>query len=260
MLQVQVKAAVNDVAPSHPKRKPFIYWEREPEHDCCRHLVDRSEMLQAHARAMEDGSFVRKFARPVYLEAKREKDAQIRYLRELFLYNPNPAFQLARNVMARDKHNGPMELSSNTADLFDSVAELRACLLRDTMHANPEMYHLFCSALESGKMRGMKARAPAPLERMLTIAFEAFFRLELGSALTSQGYRWPCGKDGPELRKRKFKEMMITVKLDRRENGGAAWKRRQKDIKESELGTKDVRTKATLEVEADDLFDNDDFY
>ena len=113
--------------------------------------------------------------------------------------------------MARDKHNGPMELSSNTADLYDSVAELRACLLRDNTQANPEMYHLFCSALESGKMREMKARAP-----------EAFFRLELGSALTSQGYRWPCGKDGPELRKRKFKEMMITVKLDRRKNGAAA--------------------------------------
>ena len=62
------------------------------------------------------------------------------------------------------------------------------------------------------------------------------------------------------MRKRKFKEMMITVKHDRRENGGAAWKRRQKDIKASELGTKDFRTKATLEVEADDLFDNDDFY
>ena len=54
--------------------------------------------------------------------------------------------------------------------------------------------------------------------------------------------------------------MMITVKLDRRENGGGAWKRRQKDIKASELGTKDVRTKPTLEVEADDLFDNDDYY
>ena len=54
--------------------------------------------------------------------------------------------------------------------------------------------------------------------------------------------------------------MMIAVKNDRRENGAAAWKRRQEDIKASELGTKDVRTKPTLEVGADDLFDNDDFY
>ena len=57
------------------------------------------------------------------------------------------------------------------------------------MYCNPVLYNLFCSGIESGKIKYNPKKGPTTISKLLTISHEANIRSELWWALDSQKYR-----------------------------------------------------------------------
>jgi hypothetical protein len=93
------------------------------------------------------------------------------------------------------------------------------------MYTLPNLYNIFCLGMESGKLRGMHPRTDhCPLSDMLSISYEAHFRVELQCTMLEPGYRHSYSKEAvQEL----FKQVCRAVKEDRLYNGETAWTQRQ---------------------------------
>ena len=179
----------------------------------------------------------KKFGKAVKNAANAERNTQNCRLRTMFVTNSNnektAEFQMAKNVVMADMDEGVMACHENLCNEFSDVEELRKCLLSDTMHTKPNLYDLFSRGVESGRLRGAKARAPCPLSEMLTISHEANFRLELALALSAQGYRHRYSEKAVAKRCATFKELVWTVKKDREDNGGCAWTVREEFLQQN---------------------------
>lgn len=183
---------------------------------------------------MEGGiqTLAKKFGKEVKNAANAERNTQNCCLRTLFVTNKPSEFQMAKNVVMADMDDGIMACHANLLEEFPDVEDLRKCLLADTFRTKPNLYDLFCRGIESGKLRGTKARAPCPLSEMLTISHEANFRLELALTLSIQGYRHRYSTKAVAKRCAMFKDLIWTVKKDREDNGESAWTVRKQFLQE----------------------------
>ena len=117
---------------------------------------------------------------------------------------------------------------------FDDIEDFTAALVSPTMYLHPNLYNHFCLGMESGKLRGMEVRTQTcALQDMLSIAYEAHFRLELYLACGTQGYRHSYSADALKARAAQFSNTCRAVKSDREENGIAAWHCRQTHLRAS---------------------------
>ncbi len=100
-------------------------------------------------------------------------------VRELFLSEKFPKFQLARFIIDKDDDG------SQEPDVVDSIREtipnvtaLHKLLMSDKMYGNMEVYDRWCRAMESGVLRGTykKNNTPQRLEDSISPWHEAHFR------------------------------------------------------------------------------------
>jgi len=170
-------------------------------------------------------------------------------VRELFLSDKFPKFQLARFIIDKDDEG------SQEPDVVDSIREtipdvtaLHELLMSDNMYGNMEVYDRWCRAMESGVLRGTykKNNMPQRLEDSISPWHEAHFRLptsisitpihftnfsfchylcrvEVWFILSRKNARHFLGKAHVEERASNFLQMYKHVRNDRAKNGANAW-------------------------------------
>ena len=85
--------------------------------------------------------------------------------------------------------HSPPRLHKNIKAHFKDFAELRETIRSGKMYTFPTLFDLFCSDVEAGNFRNAVPRKPASIDRYMTIAHEANFRLELWFALGKKSFR-----------------------------------------------------------------------
>ena len=165
--------------------------------------------------------------------ANTEMNAQIRNLRELFLCNQFPDYQLVQNCLTADSKNGPMQLSPLMAPHFEDVDELMNVIQSNHMYTCAPLYDTICRGFETGKLRGTKNRKPTALHSLMTTAHEAHFRCEIGGPMERQSFSWGLGPANNTLRENRFAEQLELTMEDRGDNASAAWEKRQKSYDEA---------------------------
>jgi hypothetical protein len=98
------------------------------------------------------------------------------------------------------------------------------------MYLNQAVYSCITGGLETGKIKGLRAQGSTPLEQIITIGYEAHFRVELVLALSGQGYRHSYTAEACTARAKQFEKMLGSVKRDRDKNATRAWNVRSKAI------------------------------
>jgi hypothetical protein len=122
------------------------------------------------------------------------------------------------------------EISPSLQESVKDVQALRNLIFSDEMYTNPVLYSKFLAGLESGHMRGLRKRNPAPITEIITTAHEAHMRLELWLALSARNYRHTAGAPDNFDRKKKWLKMATMVFDDRKNNAKDAHERRAKDL------------------------------
>ena len=136
-----------------------------------------------------------------------------------------------------------MRVHRNLKPGVRNIKSLVSVLQSDTLYLNQLVYNCIAGGLETGKIKGLRAQGTTPLERIITIGYEAHFRVELILALSSQGYRHANTPDACNEGARMFEKMLAVVKRDRENNAEQAFKVRSKMVdalveeKESEKKT-----------------------
>jgi hypothetical protein len=69
-----------------------------------------------------------------------------------------------------------------------SVDAVMKLLKSKRMYRNPVLYNLFCSGIESGRIKYNPKKCPTTISKLLTISHEANIRSELWWALTCQKF------------------------------------------------------------------------
>jgi hypothetical protein len=125
-----------------------------------------------------------------------------------------------------------MELVEKLEGEFDDVKDLQKAFLSNSMYTYPCLYDMLCREMKTGRLRNQDPRDEhAALPHMLSVAYEAHFRVELRWALSTQGYRHSYSKEAVRGRSRKFKQLLPVVKWDRTEHATEAWSTRQTMLK-----------------------------
>ena len=122
------------------------------------------------------------------------------------------------------------EISPSLQESVKDVQALRNLIFSDEMYTNPVLYSKFLAGLESGHMRGLRKRNPAPITEIITTAHEAHMRLELWLALSARNYRHTAGAPDNFDRKKKWLKMATMVFDDRKNNAKEAHEQRAKDL------------------------------
>ena len=123
-----------------------------------------------------------------------------------------------------------MRVHANLKPGVRNIKNLVSILLSDTLYLNQSVYNCLVGGLETGKIKGLRAQGTTPLERIITISYEAHFRVELILALSSQGYRHAYIPEACNERARMFEQMLPVVKRDRENNAEQAFKVRSRMI------------------------------
>ena len=95
------------------------------------------------------------------------------------------------------------------------------------MYTKPNIFHRFCSAIESGSLKGTTARKCGTPSTYLTVAAEAHFRVEIWFSLAQFGYNHSTGAEHGKYREDQWREMMELVFEDRKNNMNKAWETRK---------------------------------
>ena len=85
------------------------------------------------------------------------------------------------------------ELAPKLQATIEDVPALRKLIFSNEMYLNYALYAKWTIGLESGKIKGIKVRGPAPVTSLITAAHEAHIRLELWLALSTRNYRHTPG-------------------------------------------------------------------
>ena len=120
-----------------------------------------------------------------------------------------------------------MRVHQNLKPAVKNVEHLVDILLSDSMYLCKPLYNCIAGGLETGNIRGLKKSKRAPLESLVTISYEAHFRLELSLALSSQGYRHQYTAPAMSARAKSFEQLLSQVKSDRENHAETAWKSRK---------------------------------
>ena len=110
------------------------------------------------------------------------------------------------------------EIALDLKEAINDVAALRNLTFSDKMYTNPVLYSKHTVGLESGNIRGLKRRNPAPTKELITTAHEAHIRLGLWLALSRRNYRHTSSMQDNVDRKKKWLKMAALVKKDRADN------------------------------------------
>jgi hypothetical protein len=115
---------------------------------------------------------------------------------------------------------------------INSITELRELLRSPAMYKNAAVFNLFCLGLESGMLKMARTITPTRLQRLITIAHETHFRLELWFALSNQGFRHKTTGAWKDKRKEYWDEFCKHVAKDRQDNEETASANRLGEIPE----------------------------
>ena len=125
-----------------------------------------------------------------------------------------------------------MRVHGNLKPGVRNIKNLVSILESDSLYLNQLVYNCLAGGLETGKIKGLRAQGTTPLERIITIGYEAHFRVELILALSSQGYRHTYTPEACNERARMFEQMLPVVKRDRENNAEQAFKVRSRMVAE----------------------------
>jgi hypothetical protein len=225
MLLTHCIEATNDITPvfhGH-KPRPFLYWQRHKDYLCAMLLIKRSpdivEIAEKHYSSVK--AMAKKWAVMVRTKANNERAIQIRYIKSIWLSNSSK-FTLALNALDTDvdEDNAPeITLAPDVAASgLNSIADLRELLRSPNMYKNATVFNLFCLGLESGMLKMARTLSPTRLQKLITIAHEAHFRLELWLALSKQGFRHKTTSAWHDKRKDYWDEFCKLVSKDRQDN------------------------------------------
>jgi len=190
MVNALTRLAVNDInPPANSGRTPFMYWAASPTEDCLLRLIKHYENTNKLKPYVTE-EFITKWASTVRSVANAEKNTQTLRLRQLFLSNSKPAFQIAGFILEEDAvWNQEPVVAGRLTDCIDSIEDLRTLLSSCEMYTNQPLHDLWCEALESGYFRGAPQKDPQSIDNTISIAMEAHFRLELWYALSRRNFR-----------------------------------------------------------------------
>ena len=121
----------------------------------------------------------------------------------------------------------PPRLHKNVKAHFANITELRDAIRSSDMYTHRTLFDLFCSGVERGSFRNATARKPASIDRYMTIAHEANFRLELWFALGKKSFRHQTYPSWLKTRAKNFVEFLHLVKDDRKNHLVEAFKARK---------------------------------
>ena len=246
MLLTHCIEATHDIVPviNGPKPRPFLYWQRHKDYLCAMMLIKRypnlCEVADKHYGSVQ--LMAKKWAVLVRTKANNERAIQIRYLKMIWLSN-NSKFALALNAL--DNEIGVENATEITlapaveASGINTVAELRDLLKSPAMYNNAVVFNLFCLGLESGMLKMARTMSPTRIQKLITIAHEAHFRLELWLALSKQGFRHKTTSAWTDKRKEYWDEFCKIVAEDRRNNADTASDNRLGDIPEQSAQSSD---------------------
>jgi hypothetical protein len=163
----------------------------------------------------------KKWASLVKTKANNELAVQIRYLKIIWMSkrsNFHMAYNALESEIGVDDETEIMLSPAVTASGIKTVSELRELIKSPTMYKNEVVFNLFCLGLESGMLKLARTLQPTRLQRMITVAHEAHFRLELWLALMKQGFRHKTNAAWNDKRKAYWDEFCKLVAADRKDN------------------------------------------
>ncbi len=132
------------------------------------------------------------------------------------------SYSLATNVLEGELNNDVeteiILTPAVEASGISTVAELRNLIKSPSMCTNSVVFNLFCSGLESGVLKLSRPKSPTRLAKLITIAHEAHFRLEIWLALTKQGFRHKTSTSWNEKRRQYWTDFCKLVAQDRKNN------------------------------------------
>jgi hypothetical protein len=217
--------ALNAIAPvmNGPKPTPFMYWPRHKDYLCAMALIKRCPDLKEIAEKYYTSItlMAKKWANMVKTKANNERAVQIRYVKMIWL-SKRSQFHMAYNALEAeigvDDETEIILAPAVTASGISSVSELRDLLKSPAMYKNKVVFNLFCLGLESGMLKLARPLSPMRLQRLITVAHEAHFRLELWLALMKQGFRHKTTTAWNDKRKEYWDEFCKLVAADRKDN------------------------------------------
>jgi hypothetical protein len=101
---------------------------------------------------------------------------------------------------------------------INTVEEVRALLKSDHMYRNAAMYNLLCGGVESGKLKKIPKKGQTTISDLLTIAHEAWIRMELHYNLKEQEARHSGTKNENTERTKEWQVFCALVFKDRDDN------------------------------------------
>jgi hypothetical protein len=206
----------------------FYNWDaREDPRAITRRLLDRCPDLKEDNEACakldnkKADDYVEPFSRRVATAHYNEWSQQMQTIRRFFFTDHEWA--LAENALKDTKaithEDAPMQTPPMCVsdmlkeDGLQTIDQLRAALLSEKFYKHKNLYHCFCSGIESGMMRGLTERANVKrLEDLLSVGAETHLRAELWYTLSEYGFSHNIGKDHRVARLKTFKSIGQAVR------------------------------------------------
>ena len=162
---------------------------------------------------------VEKYHKAIRSRAVQERSVAVSCFKNVWLSNASP-FALVTNVRQTDlKQKADMEVNPAIIDTgINTVEEVRALLKCDQMYRNVAMYNLLCSGVESGKMKKIPKKGKTTISDLLTVAHEAWIRMELHYNLKEQSARHSGTKAENTERREEWQAFCALVLKDRDDN------------------------------------------
>ena len=176
---IHTRDAFNDIRPSNPPKKPFIYWDPEITFACASMLVARYPHLQDMARRYDKpNDLAKKWAQKTKTQANNERSAQIRVIKATWLNNLSPiSFTSYSDAIPPTVTLSQPFLETNVGDgLIENLQEL---ICSDRALSNHVFYDFLCSGLESGNFKNTTAMGVSTISDLCTPSHEAHIRIRL---------------------------------------------------------------------------------
>ena len=162
---------------------------------------------------------VEKYYKAIRSRAVQERSVAVSCFKNVWLSNASP-FALVTNVLTTDlKKKADMAVNPAIIDTgINTVEEVRALLKCDQMYRNAAMYNLMCGGVESGKLKKIPKKGKTTISDLLTVAHEAWIRMELHYNLKEQRAKHGGTKDENTERRKEWQLFCALVFKDRDDN------------------------------------------
>jgi hypothetical protein len=162
---------------------------------------------------------VEKYAKAIRSRAVQERSIAVSCFKSVWLSNASP-FALVTNVLTTDlKNKADMAVNPALIDTgINTVDEVRGLLKSNQLYRNAAMYNLLCGGVESGKLKKIPKKGKTTISDLLTVAHEAWIRLELHYNLKEQAARHRGTKDDNTERTKEWQVFCALVFQDRDDN------------------------------------------